>query len=105
MAPIKPAPRIPTRLAVEVFSVSGTSFLARWVMVQNRNRIVKLLARADMVLIIFAAVSGPEAKMEKNRAIIIKKGAPGGCITSSLYAVAINSPQSQRLVVGSMVRR
>ena len=74
-------------------------------MVQKRNRMVKLLASADIALIIFAAVSGPEAKMEKNRAIIMKSGAPGGCITSSLYAVAINSPQSHKLAVGSMVRR
>ena len=47
-------------------------------MVQKRKRIVKLLARADMALIIFAAVSGPEAKMEKNLAMIINRGLPGG---------------------------
>ena len=47
-------------------------------MVQNKKRIVKLLARADTALIIFAAFSGPEAKMEKNRAMIINRGAPGG---------------------------
>jgi hypothetical protein len=33
----------------------------------------------------------------------MKKGAPGGCPTSSLYPVVINSGQSQKLAVGSMV--
>lgn len=84
MAPTNPAPRMATRLAREGFSASGTSFFAMWVMVQNRKRIVKLLARADMVLIILEAISGLEANMEKNLPRIIKKGAPGGCITSSL---------------------
>ncbi len=37
------------------------------------------------------------------RPIIIKNGAPGGCPTSSLKEVVINSPQSQKLTVGSMV--
>src|SRR5690554_7689649 len=39
-----------------------------------------------------------------NRPINMKKGAPGGCPTSNLYDAEINSPQSQKLVVGSRVR-
>jgi hypothetical protein len=35
----------------------------------------------------------------------MKSGAPGGCPTSSLKAVVMNSPQSQKLAVGSMVSR
>ncbi len=34
-----------------------------------------------------------------------KSGAPGGWPTSSLYAVAIYSPQSQKLTVCSIVER
>jgi len=37
--------------------------------------------------------------------MIIKKGAPGGCPTSILKADEMNSPQSQKLAVGSMVER
>ena len=67
---------------------------------------VNELARAESVLIIIAAcVTSVPAKMEKKRAMSIQKGAPGGCPTSSLKAEAINSPQSQRLVVGSMVNK
>jgi hypothetical protein len=32
-------------------------------------------------------------------------GFPGGCPTSSLYDDAMNSPQSQKLAVGSIVER
>ena len=35
----------------------------------------------------------------------IKNGAPGGCPTSNLKADEMNSPQSQKLPVGSMVDR
>ena len=64
------------------------------------------LARADITFTIKATfdVSFP-ANSVKKRAITIKTGFPGGWPTSSLYAEAINSPQSQRLAVGSMVRR
>ena len=37
--------------------------------------------------------------------IIRNRGAPGGCPTSSLNAERINSPQSQKLTVGSRVKR
>ncbi len=39
------------------------------------------------------------------RAMSMKSGAPGGCPTSSLYDVAMNSAQSQRLDEGSIVSR
>jgi hypothetical protein len=41
--------------------------------------------------------------MVKNLPNNINNGAPGGCPTSKLYAAAINSPQSQKLVVDSIV--
>ena len=75
-------------------------------MVQNRNNIVKALASADRELIIIAAfVTSLPANNVKNLEISIKRGAPGGWPTCSLYALAINSPQSHRLVVGSIVDR
>jgi hypothetical protein len=67
---------------------------------------VNALAKPDIALTIMAAlVTSPPAKKVKNRDMIINIGAPGGCPTCSLYAEAINSPQSQKLVVGSMVKR
>jgi hypothetical protein len=75
-------------------------------MVQKRNSIVNELARAERTLIILAIFSTlPPAKSEKNRPSNRKKGAPGGCPTSSLKEAAINSPQSQKLAVGSIVVR
>jgi hypothetical protein len=58
-----------------------------------------------MALIIMAAFDGSGANREKKRPISKKKGAPGGCPTSNLKAAAINSPQSQKLEVGSMVSK
>ena len=55
-----------------------------------------------MAFTIIAAFSGL-AKAENNLPNIMKKGAPGGWPTSSLFAVVMYSPQSQRLVVCSMV--
>ena len=66
------------------------------------GNILKELLKADMELIIMAAFSGL-AKAEKSLPNIMKKGAPGGWPTSNLFAVVIYSPQSQRLVVCSMV--
>ena len=71
-------------------------------MVQNKKRMVKELLSAERTLMEVAAYS-IGTKAEKRRPRIMKKGAPGGCPTSSLYAVAMNSPQSQKLEVGSMV--
>ncbi len=74
--------------------------------VQKRNRIVNALARADIEFTIAATFEiFPPAKRVKNRAITINTGFPGGCPTSSLNADAMNSPQSQRLAVGSIVIR
>ncbi len=84
--------------------LSVTSLRARCVMVQNRNRMVKALASADMMFTITAAPEGP-LKSVKIRPTIINSGAPGGCPTSNLYEVVINSPQSQKLAVGSMVSK
>ena len=39
------------------------------------------------------------------RPVKIKNGAPGGCPTSNFDADAINSPQSQKEAVGSMVSK
>ena len=51
-----------------------------------------------------ATFSGLPAKSVKRRPVSIKKGAPGGCITCNLKQAEINSPQSQKEVVGSRVR-
>ena len=77
---------------------------AKCVIVQNRNMTVAPLASADIELTSTAACPGPP-NIVKKREIIMKSGAPGGCPTSSLYDVAINSLQSQKLAVGSIVRR
>jgi hypothetical protein len=75
-------------------------------MVQNKKSIVNALASADIELTIAATlVTSPPAKNVKNLASTIKTWLPGGCPISSLYAEAMNSPQSQRLAVGSIVRR
>ena len=75
-------------------------------MLQNRKRIANALASADMELIIAATFETfPPANRVKNLAIIMNTGFPGGCPTSSLKAEEINSLQSHRLVVGSIVIR
>ena len=73
-------------------------------MLQKRKRIVNELLKAESAFAKTAAVSGVENTMRK-RASNMKKGAPGGWPTSNLYAEAMNSPQSQKLAVGSMVDR
>ena len=72
------------------------------VMVQKRNRMVNELHSALKVLIATGTFSG-DTKALATRPIIMNKGAPGGWPTSSLLAVARNSPQSQKLAVGSTV--
>jgi len=65
---------------------------------------VNALASADIILTVMAILDvSPKAKLVKKLDTSMKKGFPGGCPTSSLYDEAINSPQSQKLVVGSMV--
>ncbi|MDC0600482.1 GH3 auxin-responsive promoter family protein [Flavobacteriales bacterium] len=59
------------------------SFRAKWVMLQNKNRMVNELAIA---LITFTAVAAYSAgtNIENKRASNMNIGAPGGCPTSSL---------------------
>ena len=102
--PIKPLPKIAIVSPNEGSSFLVINRLVKWVIDQKRNSIVKALARAERIFIITAALCGP-AKRVKNLPIIIKRGAPGGCPTSSLNAVVMNSPQSQKLAVGSIVKR
>ena len=70
-------------------------------MLQKRNRIQPALINADIVLTIRATCEGSLVNCENKLAVSMKKGAPGGCPTSSL----INSGQSQKLAVGSMVEQ
>ena len=66
------------------------------------NRIVSEEEIAESELIQTATFSGA-TKNEKSLPKSINNGAPGGWPTSNLYDVAINSPQSQKLDVGSIV--
>src|SRR5690348_2789619 len=73
-------------------------------MIQNRKRMETPLASALMKLTARAAVCGLSPKrMMKNRPISANSGAPGGWGTSSLKQLEMNSPQSQKLPVASMV--
>jgi hypothetical protein len=74
-------------------------------MVQNKNKIHNALQMAEKLLTIIATCVWSDANKVKNFAVSMKNGAPGGCPTSNLSAVEINSPQSQKLAVGSIVRR
>ena len=64
---------------------------------------VSALRNAESILMQYATCVASEAKRLKNLPVSIKKGAPGGWPTSSLNAVVMNSGQSQKLAVGSMV--
>jgi hypothetical protein len=78
---------------------------AMCVMLQKRNIMVAAAARHDIMLTISATFSTlPKENWVKKLASIIKSGAPGGCPTSILYDERINSPQSQKLAEGSVVR-
>ena len=74
-------------------------------MIQNKNSTVNALASAERELIASATYCVEGAKSDAMRPSNMKSGAPGGCPTWSLNAVAMNSPQSQRLTVGSSVNR
>jgi hypothetical protein len=50
---------------------------------QKRKRIVNELLKAESIFAAIAAEAG-EAKIIRKRASSMKKGAPGGCPTSSL---------------------
>ncbi len=105
MLPTSPAPITAIVCGIDSsFSLLRIARRARCVMLQKRNMIVAPLASADIALTIRAACCGP-ANIVKKRDIIMNSGAPGGCPTSSLYEVAMNSLQSQKLAVGSMVSR
>ena len=67
------------------------------------NNIVNALENTESIFTIKATVSLEVANMEKNAPKIWYKGAPGGWPTSSLAAVEMYSPQSQKLIVGSTV--
>ena len=75
------------------------------VMVQKRNRIVNAEANAERAFTHIATWAVSLAKSEKKCPRSIKNGAPGGCPTSNLCALTINSPQSQKEAVGSIVKR
>ena len=80
-----------------------SSFLTKCVMLQNRNRMHVADSSALMVFTMRATCVTSLVNCEKRFAVSMKNGAPGGCPTSSLYPVVINSGQSQKLAVGSMV--
>src|SRR5574344_296366 len=86
-------------------SLSTMSFRTKWVTLQNRNKMQKALIKALIVFTILATLLGSEVSCVKKLATSIKNGAPGGCPTSSLYPVVINSGQSQKLAVGSLVEQ
>ena len=81
-APTTPDPSTATSVP-PCGSCSPLNRLARWVMLQNKKRIVNELLNTDSMLAANAAVSGPMGIMRK-RANSMKNGAPGGCPTSSL---------------------
>jgi hypothetical protein len=71
---------------------------------QNINSIVKALENTETIFTIKALWLLSVANIAKNAPIIWYNGAPGGCPTSNLAAVAIYYPQSQKLIVGSTVK-
>ncbi len=78
----------------------------RCVIVQKSRSMVAADRSADIELTIRATlVTSPKAKLTKKRAASMKIGLPGGCPTSSLQPCEMNSGQSQKLAVGSTVRR
>src|SRR4051812_22070609 len=88
-----------------VFFIS-TILVAKKVMVQNRNKIESALVSALIVFTAFAAVKGLSPRRTINkRPMSTKSGAPGGCGICTLNALEINSPQSHKLTVASMVIR
>ena len=75
-------------------------------MIQKRNITANPLAVPDKKLISLATMwTSPNENNEINLPSNKNVGAPGGCPTSSLYEQEINSPQSQKLAVGSDVRK
>jgi hypothetical protein len=72
-------------------------------MIKYKNNTVKALENTEIRFTKKAVFSGEGEKEAKKAPTIWKKGAPGGCPTSNFAEVAIYSPQSQKLTVGSTV--
>ena len=70
--------------SVNLLLVFVDIFFDNAVIVQNKNKIAKALHIADIMLIINATLFVSRAKRLKNLPRSWKKGAPGGCPTSSL---------------------
>jgi len=80
-----PAARVARDFPPVTVSSSPVARRTSLVMVQNRNRIVKALAKAESMFTIMATFEvSPPAKRVKKRPRSMKNGAPGGCPTSSL---------------------
>src|SRR5690554_383598 len=60
-----------------------SNFIAKWVMVQKRNRMVNELLSADITLM-DTGTSSVGTNAENKRPMSMKSGAPGGCPISSL---------------------
>ena len=73
-------------------------------MVKYSRKMVRALRMAFMAFTATAACCASTG-MVKKRAKSWNTGFPGGWPTSSLYDDAMNSPQSQKDAVGSMVER
>ena len=78
-------PMIPLPKTAQIFPVSvgfpkgETIFLARRVILQNKNKMVNELHKPLITLTHIAALAGsPKESIDKKRAINKKKGAPGG---------------------------
>ena len=66
-------------LVTDISSPSFNKILrAKCVIVQNKNKMVNALHIADMELTIAATCVVSDANKVKRRAVIMKKGAPGG---------------------------
>ncbi len=95
-------------LAVEMLSEPSLTMSRRirWVMVQKSSMMVPALSRAFMELTAMATlVTSPPIRFMANLAASMKMGLPGGCPTSSLKPCEMNSGQSQKDAVGSIVSR
>ena len=97
MAIAVPRPYVPSSEGLK-------SLLAKKTTVRYRNMMVRAEQMALSALTATAACM-LSVNIVKNLAKSWKTGFPGGCPTSSLYDDAMNSPQSQKEAVGSMVRR
>src|SRR5690606_14957456 len=103
-APINALPKIATRwFLLIVLLYKPTTFFKIFVLLQNINNMVNALETAATIFTIYAIYVLSGTKIEKNAPNIWYRGAPGGCPTCNLVEVAIYSPASQKLNVGSKV--